>query len=190
MFISTNLWSRNPASALYVFNVYFNFTDNQAKSTLNDCYKLIYSKFNAEDVANLEFEYLASFITNKFQLPLSASEKLLIDYSTDFFFKLSDHEYEYIMKELCNIDQNIIKKRIEIFKAIDSDKDGYISNKELDKFLEKYKDDNLFGFLSSKYCMVTFDRNKDGHVNFLDFSKYSDIVYLEDFVQLDWVCFI
>lgn len=146
----------------------------------DDFYKLIYSKFNAETIGNVDYQSLASFLTNTYKLPLPASEKILFDISTKLHYKLSKYQYENMMKQLHKVNNIALAKRIKIFKNYDSNEDGYLDKKELSELfrneLRKKTTREYFGLFTVEYCMYTFDKNGDGKLNFLDFNNYMTTV--------------
>lgn len=144
---------------------------------LAEFYKLIYSEFDADTIENVEFERLASFLTNTYNLPLAASQKIIIDHSNKDDHKLSKYEYEVMIAKLYNVDKKVLSNRIEIFKRCDLNKDGYINRKELSHLFHivKFSDSEFFdiiGVISVAYCMQNYDVNKDNKLNFLDFHQY------------------
>lgn len=150
----------------------------------DDFYKIIYSKFNAETIANVDYQSLASFLTNTYKLPLPASEKILFDVSTKHDYKLNKYKYEYVMKQLYKVDKIVLARRIEIFKNYDSNKDGYLDKEELYELFSNMKfgkklTREYFSLYSVDYCMYTFDKNGDGKLNFLDFNKYMTIASIK-----------
>lgn len=146
----------------------------------DDFYKIIYSKFKPETIANVDYQSLASFLTNTYKLPFSASEKILFDISTKLGYKLSKYKYEYIMEQLYKVDKVVIAKRIEMFKNYDSNENGYLDENELYELVyhvfRKKITYEYFSLFSVEYCMYTFDKNEDSKLNFLEFNNYMTTV--------------
>lgn len=135
-----------------------------------------------ETIDNVEFKRLAWFLTDMYNLPIIASQKVIIDHSHKDDHKLSKHEYEDIMTQLYIMDNEVLAKRITIFNECDSNKDGYIDEKELPELFRIlkyniYEFREVIGLISVEYCMYHYDENHDNCLNFLDFNQYMNETY-------------
>lgn len=143
---------------------------------------MIYSKFERESIDDVEFQRLARSIATTYIIPYIICKKIVINHSHKDDHKLSKYEYEDIMTQLYIIDNEVLANRVKIFKNCDSNKDGYIDEKELPELFRilgynKYEFCEVIGLKSVEICMQHYDKNNDKYLNFLDFNEYMNDTY-------------
>lgn len=120
-------------------------------------------------------------LTNRFNLPAAASKTIVIDYDTKKCGKLNNYRCEEIMKQLLNVDESVLQKRLLIFDFADSNHDGYIDLSELPTLLYFINSkintrSTTTSSLSVHYMVKHFNMNGNAKFNFLDVNKYMNSI--------------
>lgn len=125
----------------------------------------------------MELKNIALMVTHLYNTTIPMSEKIVFDYVTENKGKLNNKQYEDIMKEFFTTNIHVLKKRIEVFIQCDSNNDGSINATELEKLHDYMQEDLIrscsnFELYTVDYVMETFNKKRDGKLNFLDVNNY------------------
>lgn len=152
-------------------------TDQLESISSNKLYS--YSEKKPKIITNKSQENkdIAKTLMNRFHLPLAASQKIVIDYSTEQCGELNKNQYEDIMIQLLDVEPSVLYKRILTFDSADENHDGYIDLSELPNLLylidQEIQKTNGTTVSHNVYNIVNnFNKNDSAKFNFLDVNKY------------------
>lgn len=115
-------------------------------------------------------------LISKYNIPYSLVTSSLIKCNFDSDKTLTLNYYSNIMRELYNVNLEVLSKRIEAFEKHMRDDLGVIPC--LDLYHDYYNIANILNEadLSKKYCTLekikSYDTNRDGNLTFLEFNKF------------------
>lgn len=152
-------------------------TDQPESTSSNKLYSYSEKEPKTITIESQEIKDIEKTLMNRFHLPLAASQKIIIDYSTEQCGELNKDQYEDIMKQLLDVEPSVLHKRILTFDSADKNQDGYIDLGELPNLFslidQEIQKTNGTTVLHYVYNIINnFNKNGNAKFNFLDVNKY------------------